>query len=250
MRVFILAIFLCAEALAGDLPRVLFFSNPMSSDNDVIRRTDPNILSVAETNFARISKGVFEVTLTQRGADVTAENLKSFDAVVFFAAINPPDVDVDALVAWVKAGGAFVGIHSTANTYQGHTGFGELLGARFEKRPWRTREAPQTKMRIVVNDPAHPATRHLPKDWALADDLYVFKNFDASNNRLLLSLNPKSLDMTKLPGQEALPVAWTRAVGKGRTFYTALGDWEPTWQDPLYERHLLEGIHWAIAKRN
>jgi type 1 glutamine amidotransferase len=250
MRVLILAILLCAEVLAGDLPRILFFSNPMSSDNDVIRRTDPNVLSVAETNFARIAKGVFEVTLTQRGADVTAEKLKGFDAIVFFAAINPPDVDVEGLVAWVKAGGAFVAIHSTANTYQGHAGFGELLGARFEKRPWRTREAPQTKMRIVVNDATHPATRHLPKDWALADDLYVFKNFDAANNRPLLSLDAKSLDMTKLPGQEAPPVSWARAVGKGRMFYTALGDWEPTWRDPLYERHLVEGIWWAMGKRN
>jgi type 1 glutamine amidotransferase len=42
------------------------------------------------------------------------------------------------------------------------------------------------------------------------------------------------------------PVAWTRNVGQGRVFYTALGDWEPTWSDPRYRTHLIQGIKWAM----
>lgn len=249
IRVFLLALAACS-AFGGDFPRILFFSNPMQSDNDVVRRKDTNTLSVAETNFARITKGFFDVTLTQRGADITAESIRQYDAIVFFTAINPPDVAIDAMIDWVKAGGAFVGIHSTANTYQGHAGFGELLGARFDKRPWRTREAPQTKMRLIVNDRAHPSTRHITNAWELADDLYTFKNIDRTNINLLLSLDPQSLDMAKVATNENLPVAWTKNVGKGRMFYTALGDWEPTWRDPRYEAHLIEGIRWAMSRPN
>ncbi|MCA1686694.1 MAG: ThuA domain-containing protein, partial [Planctomycetia bacterium] len=172
-------------ALAGsgvpeqaELPKVLFFANPMQSDNDVIRRPRPDVLSVAERHFAALSQGVFDVTITQDGAEVTRAKLARYKAVVFFTAINPPGVDVDGLVAWVRDGGAFVGIHSTANTFQGRPAFGAMLGARYDRRPWRTAEHPQTRVRVKVEDRTHPATRHLGESFELADDIYQFKDFD------------------------------------------------------------------------
>src|SRR5215207_3223744 len=104
----------------------------MGSDNDVIRRSATGELSVAERHFRALSEGIFDVTLTQNGSDVTRDTLKGVQAVVFFTAINPPGTDIDGLIAWVREGGAFVGIHSTANTYQSHPGFGEMLGARYD----------------------------------------------------------------------------------------------------------------------
>jgi hypothetical protein len=120
----------------------------------------PDELSIAELHFRALSEGIFEVTITQNGADLTREAFSRVNAVVFFTAINPPGPDIDALLAWVRAGGAFVGIHSTANTYQRIPAFGELLGARYDRRPWRTTQAPQTTVRITVLDRTHPATRH------------------------------------------------------------------------------------------
>ena len=142
--VFLLVVLVGPGALQGaELPKVLFFANPMSSDNDVIRRPRPDVPSVAERHFARLSQGVFDVTITQDGAEVTRAKLARYKAVVFFTAINPPGVNVDGLIDWVREGGAFVGIHSTANTFQGHPAFGAMLGARYDRRPWRTREAPR-----------------------------------------------------------------------------------------------------------
>jgi type 1 glutamine amidotransferase len=248
---------LLAAALAGQadpqgpgLPKVLFFANPMSSDNDVIRRPRPESLSIAERHFAGLSKGLFDLTITQDGAEVTREKLGRYRAVVFFTAINPPGVDVDGFVDWVREGGAFVGIHSTANTYQGHPAFGEMLGARYDRRPWRTREAPQTRVRVKVEDRTHPATRHLGESLAIADDVYQFKDFDRGRVRLLLRLDPASLDLDNPKvnrRDEVFPVSWAKAHGKGRVFYTALGDWEPTWTDPRYRAHLLGGIRWAMG---
>lgn len=236
---------------AAPLPKVLFFANPMTSDNDVIRRAQPGELSVAERHFADLARGLFDATLTQNGAEISREKLPRYDAVVFFTAINPPDVDVDALLAWIKAGGAFTGIHSTANTYQRIPAFGDMLGANYDRRPWRTGAAPQTKMRLKVNDPTHPATRHFGENLEFADDLYQFKNFDPAKVRLLLSLDPASLDLTvtKLNRDDRrLPVAWTKTYGHGRVFYTALGDWEPTWRDPRYRTHLAQGILWTLRR--
>jgi type 1 glutamine amidotransferase len=249
--VLLLAALTSLDAPQGtDLPKVLFFANPMSSDNDVIRRPRPGSLSVAERHFAELTKGVFDVTITQDGAQVTREALAHYKAVVFFTAINPPGVDVDGLIEWVRDGGAFVGIHSTANTYQNRPAFGAMLGARYDRRPWRTKANPQTKVRVQVVDKTHPATRHLGESFEIADDIYQFKDFDRDKVRLLLSLDPASLDLAnpKVNRQDRdFPVSWAKSHGRGRVFYTALGDWEETWSDPRYRTHLIQGIRWAMG---
>lgn len=237
------------SAQTPPLPRVLFFANPMTSDNDVIRRPAPGVMSVAERYFAQITKGTFEVTIVQDGAEIARDNLRNYQAVVFFTAINPPGVDREGLVAWVKDGGAFVGIHSTANTYQKFPAFGEMLGAYYDRRPWRTRENPQTRVRVLVADRNHPATRHFGESFQITDDLYQFKQLDRAGVRLLLKFDPNSLDMAnpKINREdEFLPVSWVRTHGKGRVFYTALGDWEATWKDPGFQLHVIRGIQWAI----
>jgi type 1 glutamine amidotransferase len=234
----------------ADLPKVLFLANPMGSDNDVVRRARPEVLSIAERQFTELSEGVFNVTTTQDGAEVTPEKLARYRVVVFFTAGNPPGVDKDGLIAWVRDGGAFVGLHSTANTFQNHPAFGAMLGAYYDRRPWRTRENPQTKVRVKVEDRTHPATRHLGASFDIADDIYQFKNFDRGKVRLLLSLDPASLDMEnpKVNRQDRyFPVSWAKDHGKGRVFYTALGDWEETWKDPRYRTHLIQGIRWAMG---
>ena len=157
---------------------------------------------------------MFDVTITQDGAEVTPEKLARYQAVVFFTAINPPGVDKDGLIAWVRDGGAFVGIHSTANTYQNHPAFGAMLGAHFDRRPWRTGENPQTKVRVKVEDRTHPATRHLGESFEIADDIYQFKDFDRDKVRLLLSLDPASLDLAN-PKVNLQDKVLPRVLGEG-----------------------------------
>jgi len=237
-------------AQGPDLPKVLFFANPMGSDNDVIRRSQPELLSVAERRFADLTRGVFDVTITQDGAEVTPEKLGRYQAVVFFTAINPPGVDKDGLIEWVRKGGAFVGIHSTANTYTNYPAFGAMLGASFDRRPWRTKENPHVKVRVIVDDRMHPATRHLGESFEISDDILQLKNFDRSKVQLLLRLDPASLDLSnpKVNRQDMLfPVAWAKTHGQGRVFYTSLGDWDETWRDPRFRTHLIQGIRWTLG---
>jgi hypothetical protein len=95
----------------------------------------------------------------------------------------------------------------------------------------------------------HPATRHLGESFEIADDIYQFKNFDRSKVQLLLSLAASSLDLAnpKVNREDKyFPVSWCKPHGKGRVFYTALGDWEETWKDSRFRTHLIEGIRWAM----
>ena len=230
------------------LPKVLFFSDPQRSDNDIIRRAKPGVPSPAEQHFVEMTKRIFEVTITQDSAEITRQKLNRYRAVVFFTAINPP-ADKEALVEWVKEGGAFVGIHSTANTFQNYPPFGEMLGARFDSRPWRSQNKPLVKARIKVEDTNHPATKHLGDTFEIEDDVYIFKDFDRSKVHLLLRLDPTSLDMSKVKRKDAdMAIAWTKSFGRGRVFYTALGDAEHVWSDARYQTHLIEGVKWTIAK--
>jgi uncharacterized protein len=229
------------------LPKVLFYSDPQRSDNDIVRRTTPEAPSPAERHFVEITKGIFETTATQDGAEISREGLKRYRAVVFFTAINPP-AGKEALVEWVREGGAFTGIHSTANTFQGYALFGEMLGANYESRPWRTKDKPLAKVRVKVEDTAHPATKHLGDAFEIEDDLYLFKNWDRSKVHVLLSMDPASLDMTKVTRPDPdMAIAWTKTFGKGRVFYTALGDAKHVWTDARYQRHLIEGVKWTMG---
>ena len=232
----------------GKLPKVLFYADPQGSDNDIVRRIQPGIPSPAERHFVEMTQGLFEVTVTQDASEISREKLSRYQAVVFFTAINPP-ADKEALVEWVKQGGAFTGIHSTANTFQSYAPFGEMLGAYFESRPWRTKDKPLAKVRVKVEDTRHLATRHLGYTFEIEDDLYLFKNWDRTKVHVLLSMDPASLDMAKVKRADVdLAIAWTKSYGSGRVFYTALGDAEHVWRDARYQRHLIEGVKWTMVR--
>ena len=41
-------------------PKVLFYSDPQRSDNDIVRRTQPEVPSPAEKHFVEITRGIFD----------------------------------------------------------------------------------------------------------------------------------------------------------------------------------------------
>ena len=53
---------------------------------------------------------------------------------------------------------------------------------------------------------------------------------------------PAGLDLP-----EPYPLAWCHEFEGGRSFYTALGHKKDHYADPLFRRHLLGGIRWAIG---
>jgi len=104
-------------------------------------------------------------------------------------------------------------------------------------------------VRVKVEDKRHPATKHLRDAFEIEDDLYLFRNWDRNQVHVLLSMDPMSLDMTKVEREDPdMAIAWTKTYGKGRVFYTALGDPEHVWKDARYQTHLIEGVKWTMGK--
>jgi len=58
-----------------------------------------------------------------------------------------------------------------------------------------------------------------------------------------------SLDAASVEAQGDYPLAWTQSIGRGRSYYNALGHFDSTWRDPQFQTMTLNAIRWA-ANRN
>jgi hypothetical protein len=192
------------------------------------------------------AEALFDTTVTEDCSLLSAEGLGRFDAVVFYTTGELP-IDAAqkrALVEFVRSGRGFVGIHSATDTFYKWPEYGEMIGGYFDGHPWHE------EVGVRVEDASHPATRHLPPRFTITDEIYQFKDWSRSHVRVLLSLDPASIDLTKKGVHRAdrdFALAWTRTYGKGRVFYTALGHRPEVWRDERFREHLRGGIRWAMG---
>ena len=73
----------------------------------------------------------------------------------------------------------------------------------------------------------------------------IFKNcIDGLLAFLFLLLVTPSVE-----AQGDYPLAWTQSIGRGRSYYNALGHFDSTWRDARFQAMALNAIRWA-ANRN
>lgn len=228
---------------AEKLPRVLFLTHSAGWKHSVVLRSPDGSLSWAEKQLQKAAKGRLEVVATQDLGELTREKLKGYRGVVFYTT-GELDIDKEALIDFVKAGGGFAGVHSATDTFYKYAPYGEMIGGYFDGHPWHE------KVTIKVEDPKHPATAHLGQGFELTDEIYQFRDWDRSKVSVLLSLDATKVDLTRKGVNRAdrdFGLAWTDTFGKGRVFYTALGHREEVWADPRFLTHLVNGIAWTVG---
>jgi type 1 glutamine amidotransferase len=185
-----------------------------------------------------------EVTKENCGR-VNAETLKKFDLVFFYTTGKPitPE-ELKDLVAWVKAGGAFVATHSGTDTLY-DSEYGDLVGGYFDGHPWHQ------KVKLHVEDAKHPGGKGFKEGDEITDEIYQFREQPYSRDKLhvILSIDNSSIDVSKGKRKDMdYAVAWCHEMDKGREFYTSLGHRREVWRDPRYQEHLLGGIQWALGR--
>ncbi|NBM19026.1 ThuA domain-containing protein [Streptomyces sp. GC420] len=168
---------------------------------------------------------------------------KGFDAcaaVVFLSTSG--DVLTDsaraALEAYMEDGGGFTGVHAAACTEYDWPYYGDLLGARFDRHP------DLQPGRVLVEDPDHPATRHLGAAWEFTDEWYDFRSGPRRGAVRVLARADEASYEGGGTGEDH-PLVWCREQGAGRVFYTALGHTREAYADPVFRAHLLGGLRWA-----
>jgi type 1 glutamine amidotransferase len=186
--------------------------------------------------------------ITKKPLKWGAKNLDAFDAVAFF---TDGDLDMDDsqkadLLSFVRDDGkGFIGIHSAAITFLSWPEYGKMLGGYYDGHPWGEFQAP-----LVVEDPAFPGMRHLPRAFTLMDEIYQVRNFSRDNVRVLLRLDPSKVDLSRKGVRRKdrdFAVIWARTYGKGRVLYNGLGHREGVWERPDIRKMWLEMVQWSMG---
>jgi type 1 glutamine amidotransferase len=184
----------------------------------------------------------FTVDSTTDSLSFTKKNLKKYAALIFLCPTGEvlgPDQE-QALKQYIESGGGFVGIHSATDCEYDFPWYGQLVGAYFKSHP------KQQEAKLMIVNKNHPSTAGLPDSWVRKDEWYNFKDLNPDVTVLI------KIDETSYTGGENgnnHPMAWYHNFDGGRAFYTALGHTDESYSDPIYLKHLLGAINWAIAKK-
>lgn len=182
----------------------------------------------------------FEVDTTKIAANFNPATLAQYKAVIFLSTTG--DVldaqQQQAFEQYIRAGNGFVGIHAATDTEYDWPWYNKLVGAYFNGHP----AIQQATINVV--DKKHDATAPLPGSWQRTDEWYNFKDFNPEVQVLM------NLDENTYSGGihgSSHPIAWYHNYQGGRSFYTAGGHTDESYQEPLFLQHLLGGIQYAAG---
>lgn len=182
----------------------------------------------------------------------TKENLKKYTLLIFTSTNNDVfDTDEQRLAfrQYIEAGGGFVGIHSVVGTERNWKWFKMMLGGSFAWHPKFQR------YRIVTIDQSHPTVSGLPKVWEKEDECYFQKEMYPGIQTVmahdLTSLNENEREKITAhagPYTELYPAVWHQKFDGGYIWITALGHDKKDYEDPLFVRHIRNGIDFIAGQ--
>ncbi|WDF55333.1 ThuA domain-containing protein [Mucilaginibacter sp. KACC 22063] len=224
----------CTAKVATSKPRVLVFSKTAGYHHKSI---GPGMVAIAKLG----AENNFDVDTTTDASKFTTDNLKQYAAVIFLSTTGDVlnDTQQDAFKQYIEAGHGFVGVHAATDTEYDWPWYGNLVGAYFKSHP------AQQEATFNVVDRKFIATKHLPAVWKRFDELYNFK-WLAPDLHVLITIDEKTYKGGE--NGDNHPMSWYHDYDGGRAFYTELGHTDESYQDPLYLKHLLGGIKYAMGK--
>jgi type 1 glutamine amidotransferase len=236
---FVSACLLAAMTLSAAAPKkVLVVTATKGFRHSSIATAENVIATLGETSGAftvvDYVRGGGDAKKGQDDSDVmekmTLAKLAQVDAVIFANTTGDlPLPDKEAFIAWVKNGGAFVGMHSASDTFHPFRAYIDMLQGEFE-----THKA-QVPADLIAGDKAHPANAGIGATWDLAqEEMYIIKSQDRSKVRSLWFMRHHPNDAAD---QRFFPVSWCRKAGEGK--------WLPTLG---YGLTLLWTLFWALFR--
>jgi type 1 glutamine amidotransferase len=189
------------------------------------------------------------VVASEDPAVFSRSNLKRFRAIVLLSSTTDPKNPASewfvgerrtALQNFVEGGGGVLAIHAAADSHYNWPWYGKLIGSRFARHPQGTPTG-----RITVVAPADPAVAGLARTPIRTDEWYYFDDYDPTS-KILITLDPASIGEKDVNPN---PVSWTRTVGYGRVFYTAMGHTSESYSEPWFLRHIAHGLDWVLKNK-
>jgi type 1 glutamine amidotransferase len=261
------------QLLEASNKSVLVFTKSSGWEHDVVKRIGgkPSIVDDAVNEMG--NKHGFKVGVTKDGRIFDSKEFHSYAAMVFFTTGDLTTLGTDGkpamtpkgkqtLLDAVQKGMGFVGVHAASDTF--HTPpdppdlsnryiahgdqedpYLRMLGGEFivHGREPRLQDA-----NLIVNDPKFPGLEGVTSPVSFNEEWYSLKDFMPDLHAIL------TLDTHGMKGEcyqrSPYPVTWARQQGKGRVFYTAMGDRPENWKNEFFLNLLAGGIRWAIGHRS
>jgi hypothetical protein len=190
---------------------------------------------------------------TEEGGVFNIDQLTRFKVVIFNNSTGRVlnDEQQNALEHYVEQGGSFLGIHGSGDDSHHWDWYEQnLLGSKFSHHPL---DPQLQETEVMLNDqPDSLLVQGLPRTWKHSDEWYVFfENPRAIGFHILYNIDGEKInpsgnilwtkDKNFGMGKDH-PVAWYRAAGKGKTFYTSMGHNADAWKQEPFVRMLENAI--------
>ncbi|WP_031428934.1 PVC-type heme-binding CxxCH protein [Flavimarina sp. Hel_I_48] len=206
---------------------ILFLGHASEHHNS--RKFAPILASALATDGINIS-------YTENVKDLNEQNLNRYDGLIIYANYDTiAKAKEKALLDYVKAGHAFIPIHSASFCFRNSPDYVDMVGGQFKSHETGTFTA-----KIVNKE--HPITKNI-NEFSTWDETYVHDHL--SDDRTVLE--------ERIDGEHHEPWTWVKDYGDGKVFYTAYGHDVRTWENPEFQNHIKQGILWAVddqAKNN
>jgi type 1 glutamine amidotransferase len=234
--------------LPSDKPNLLIFERMTGfRDGPAVEAARRTIMDIARRQG-------WHVTVTDQAGAIAPRTLGRVSAVVW----NNVSGDVltlsqrQALQTFVERGGGFLATHGSAGDIDYFWDWyrDKLIGARFIGHPLN----PQFQTATVLRDEQAGAIGEgLPASWQMRDEWYSFAASPRlSGARIVARLDEGSYIPIGMPGDISMgrdhPIAWMRCVGRGRSFYSAIGHLPENYAQAEHARILDRALTWVMGK--
>jgi type 1 glutamine amidotransferase len=261
---------LSSPLLRASNKSVLVFTKSSGFEHTVVKRVDGKPSIVDDTVNDLGNKNGFSAGVTKDGRIFESKEFHSYAGVVFFTTGDLTTLGTDgkpamsakgkqALLDAVRDGMGFVGVHAASDTF--HTlpdpedrsnryiahgdqedPFLQMLGAEFITHG---REPRLQGANLIVNDPKFPGLEGVTSPVSFNEEWYSMKDF-VPDLHVILTLETQGMK-GECYQRAPYPVTWARRQGKGRVFYTAMGDRPENWKNEFFLNLLAGGIRWSVA---
>ena len=207
-----------------------------------------NIESSAKAIQKMGKENGFKVDVSDDPKAFTKENLAKYSCIVF-SNTNNDVFDTDkqkvAFMRYIQSGGAYVGIHSACGTERNWQWFTKLTGGTFDVH------ASFQEFTVKVIDHNHLSTKDMPDEWTIKDECYFVKDMNPAI-RVLITNDLSTIEDDRKDTFPTLfgndfPGAWYHEYQGGRSFYTSYGHSPEDYENPIFVKHILGGIQYAIG---
>ncbi len=192
---------------------------------------------------------------TEEGGVFNREQLEKFDAVIFNNSTGRVlnDEQQKNLKEYVEKGGKLIGIHGSGDDSHHWDWYNKnLLGAKFSHHPLNP-QLQKAEINLGV-DLDSALSKGLSQRWTHTDEWYVFfENPDVNGFQILYTIDGEKIfpdgNLLWITNKDfgmgkVHPVAWYRAIGNGKTFYTSIGHDEKAWSQKPFLKMLENAVEW------